>query len=257
LATFAARRWRFVEKEMLMTSSFDSASVKACVFDVFGTVVDWRGSIIAEGESYWRAKGVDIDWAAFAEAWRAGYGPAMSRVRTGDLPWTNLDALHRMQLDPLLEQFKINLSAKDIDHLNKIWHRLKGWPDSSRGLTRLKTRYVISPLSNGNVALLTNMGKFAGLPWDCILGAEIFHHYKPDPEVYLGAAEILGLQPSEVMMCAAHGGDLLAASKLGLRTAYIYRPLERGPGRTVERFDSSTFDVAVESFEELASALGV
>jgi 2-haloacid dehalogenase len=244
-------------KEHLMAANFDSALIKACVFDVFGTVVDWRGSIITEGENYWRAKCVDIDWAAFADAWRGGYRPAMNKVRTGDLPWTNLDSLHRMQLDPLLEQFKITLSAKDTDHLNKIWHRLRGWPDASPGLARLKTRYVISPLSNGNVALLTNMGKFASLPWDCILGAEIFHHYKPDPEVYLGAAEILGLQPPEVMMCAAHGGDLLAASKLGLRTAYIYRPLELGPDQTVERFNTATFDIAVESFEELASALGV
>src|SRR6266508_636780 len=182
-----------------MTSKIDPVSIRACVFDVFGTVVDWRGSIIAEGESFWRSKGIDIDWGAFADSWRGGYGPAM----------------------------------------NKVCNRLNGWPDSSRGLTRLKTRCVISPLSNGNVALLTNMGKFAGLPWDCILGAEIFRHYKPDPEVYLGAAEILGLQPSEVMMCAAHGGDLLAAGRLGLRTAYIYRPLERGPGRTVERADTS------------------
>lgn len=240
-----------------MTSKIDPASVKACVFDVFGTVVDWRGSIIAEGESYWRAKGIDIDWAAFADGWRGGYGPAMNKVRTGELPWTNLDALHRMQLEPLLQQFNVKLSPEDTDHLNRVWHRLHAWPDSSQGLTRLKTRYVISPLSNGNVALLTNMGKFAGLPWDCILGAEIFRHYKPDPEVYLGAASILGLQPSEVIMCAAHGGDLQAAGKLGLRTAYIYRPLERGPGRTVERADTSTFDVAVESFEELAAAMGV
>ncbi len=238
-------------------SNFDASGVKACVFDVFGTVVDWRGSIIAEGESFWRAKGIDIDWGAFADEWRAGYGPAMNKVRTGELPWTNLDSLHRMQLDPLLDRFGIKLSAEDTAHMNKIWHRLHGWPDSPKGLTRLKNRYVISPLSNGNLALLTNMGKFAGLPWDCILGSETFHHYKPDPEVYLGAAEILGLQPSEVMMCAAHQYDLQAAAKLGLRTGYIYRPNERGPGRTVERADAALFDVAVNDFEELASALGV
>jgi 2-haloacid dehalogenase len=226
------------------------------VFDVFGTVVDWRGSIIAEGESYWRGKGLTFDWAEFADAWRGGYGAAMNRVRTGELPWTNLDALHRMQLDALVPRFEIKLSEPDLAYLNKIWHRLHGWPDSSTGLARLKTRYVISPLSNGNLALLTNMGKFANLPWDCILGSETFKHYKPDPEVYLGAAEILGLEPSEVMMCAAHAYDLQSAAKLGLRTAYIYRPYERGPGRTVERAASGSFDIEVDDFEELAAALG-
>jgi 2-haloacid dehalogenase len=240
-----------------MASRIDPGSVKALVFDVFGTVVDWRGSIIAEGESYWRAKGLDIDWAAFADSWRAGYGPAMNKVRSGDLPWTNLDALHRMQLDALLPKFGVHgLSDADTRHLNKIWHRLKPWPDSAPGLMRLKSRYVISPLSNGNLALLTNMAKFGGLPWDCILGAETFQHYKPDPEVYLGAAKILDLEPAEVMMCAAHAGDLQSAAKLGLRTAYIYRPHERGPARTVERADGSNFDIAVDSFEELATALG-
>jgi 2-haloacid dehalogenase len=241
-----------------MTSRVDPASVKALVFDVFGTVVDWRGSIIAEGESRWRAKGLDLDWPAFADSWRAGYGPAMNRVRSGELPWTNLDALHRMQLDVLLEKLGVtNLSEPDVRELNKVWHRLNPWPDSAPGLTRLKTRFIISPLSNGNLALLTNMAKFGGLPWDCILGAETFQHYKPDPEVYLGAAKILELEPHEVMMCAAHAGDLQAAAKLGLRTAYIYRPKERGPDRKVERADTSSFDVAVDSFEELAAALGV
>jgi 2-haloacid dehalogenase len=240
-----------------MTATLDPASVKALVFDVFGTVVDWRGSIIAEGESYWRKKGLDIDWPAFADSWRAGYGPAMNRVRSGELPWTNLDALHRLQLDALLAKLGLSLSAEDTRHLNKVWHRLNPWPDSPPGLARLKTRYVISPLSNGNLALLTRMAKFGGLPWDCILGAETFQHYKPDPEVYLGAARILDLEPREVMMCAAHAGDLQAAAKLGLRTAYIYRPLERGPERKVERADTAAFDIAVDSIEELASALGV
>jgi 2-haloacid dehalogenase len=179
-------------------------------------------------------------------------------VRSGELPWTNLDALHRMQLDVLLEKLGVtNLSEPDVRELNKVWHRLNPWPDSAPGLTRLKTRFIISPLSNGNLALLTNMAKFGGLPWDCILGAETFQHYKPDPEVYLGAAKILDLEPHEVMMCAAHAGDLQAAAKLGLRTAYIYRPKERGPERKVERADTSSFDIAVDSFEELAAALGV
>jgi 2-haloacid dehalogenase len=240
-----------------MSDAFDPGSVKACVFDVFGTVVDWRGSIAAEGESYWRPRGLDLDWPRFADAWRAGYGPAMNRVRSGDLPWTNLDALHRMQLDLLLKDSgHAGLGEDERRHLNRVWHRLHGWPDSVEGLSRLKQRFVIATLSNGNVALLTNMGKFAGLPWDCILSAELCRHYKPDPEVYLMAADLLGLQTSEVMMVAAHAGDLQAASKLGLRTGFVYRPLERGADKPVERPDTSGFDVAVDDFVSLAAALG-
>ena len=206
------------------------SGVKALTFDVFGTVVDWRGSIIKEGEALGAAYGLDVDWAAFADAWRGGYAPSMARVRNGELPWTNIDALHRMILDDLLEKWGITgMSEEDKQHWNRVWHRLTPWPDSVSGLTRLRQHYVLATLSNGNVALLTNMAKHGGLPWDCILSAEIMRHYKPDPETYLGAAELLGLQPSEVMMVAAHKSDLKAAQAVGLRAAFVERPLEFGP----------------------------
>ena len=242
-----------------MTTSFDPRAVKAMVFDTFGTVVDWRGSIIAEGESYWKAqRGIDIDWVKFAEAWRGGYGPILNRVRTGELPWTKLDVLHRMILDDILPQFGVtNLSEADKRHLNLIWHRLSAWPDAASGLARLKSRYVIAPLSNGNLSLLTNMAKFAGLPWDCILGCDLFEHYKPDPETYLGAAAILGLEPSQVMMTAAHTNDLEAARKLGLRTAYVHRPLESGPGRERPHPAQGDFDVVADDFRDMATKLGL
>ena len=240
-----------------MPSDFDPRTVKAMVFDTFGTVVDWRGSIIAEGESYWRpVKGMDIDWAAFADAWRAKYGPSMNRVRTGDLPWTRLDDLHRMALDANLQEFGVtHLSEADKQHLNFVWHRLNAWPDAPSGLARLKSRYLISPLSNGNLSLLTEMAKFAGLPWDTVLGADIFRHYKPDPETYLGAAEILGLEPGQVMMTAAHTGDLEAARKVGLRTAYVHRPVERPSAPPMPAPDA--FDVVASDFRDMASKLGL
>ncbi len=171
--------------------------VRILVFDTFGTVVDWRGSLIAEGERLGKAKGLNVDWAAFADAWRGGYGPSMNRVRKGDLPWTKLDALHRMILDELLVKYKIeNLSEEEKRHLNYVWHRLKPWPDSVQGLTRLKKKFVIAPLSNGNVSLLTNMAKQAGLPWDAILSTEIVKRYKPDRETYLMAAEFWDVEPA-------------------------------------------------------------
>lgn len=237
--------------------TFGHSSVKALVFDVFGTVVDWRSSIIREGRQLGKAKGLKVDWVKFADAWRAGYGPAMNRVRTGGLPWTNLDALHRMQLDALLVKYGVTgLTEAEIDHFNKAWHRLKPWPDAVPGLRRLKRRYIIAPCSNGNVALMTNLAKHAGLPWDCILGAELARHYKPDPEVYLTAAELLGLRPEQVMMVAAHEGDLKAAQQLGLRTAYVYRPYERGRGAVRERSADESFDVYADDFRELAAKMG-
>lgn len=235
----------------------DVSSVKALTFDVFGTVVDWRGSIVAEGKRVWERKGLKIDWGKFADRWRAGYQPAMARVRRGELPWTNLDALHRMILNQALEEFGMtNLNDAEREDLNRIWHRLNPWPDSVSGLTRLKKRFVIATLSNGNVALLTNMAKHAGLPWDCILSAELAKHYKPDPEVYLTAAELLGLKPNQVMMVAAHPNDLSAASMLGMRTGYVSRPLEYGPGQKPATVDSGRFDVAANNFNDLASKLG-
>jgi 2-haloacid dehalogenase len=231
--------------------------VRVLVFDTFGTVVDWRGSVIAEGERLGKAKRLDVDWAAFADAWRAGYAPSMNRVRKGELPWTKLDHLHRMTLDELLVRFKIEgLTEQEKAHLNRVWHRLKPWPDAVAGLTRLRKRFVIAPLSNGNVALLTNMAKQAGLPWDLILSTELVRHYKPDRETYLMAAEFFDVDPSGVMMVAAHNGDLQAAQALGLRTAYVHRPLEFGPAPAVESPPAGRFEFMVQDFRELASRLG-
>ena len=233
----------------------DALPVKALIFDVFGTVVDWRRTVIREGEELGRKKNLDVDWAAFADEWRGRYAPSMDRVRRGELPWTNLDALHHASLEELLEEFEIEgLSEEEIDHLNKVWHRLDPWPDSVAGLSRLKERYVISTFSNGNVALLTNMAKRAGLPWDLILSAELVRHYKPDPEAYLMAPNLLDLRPDEVMLVAAHLSDLRAAQTHGLRTAYVLRPLEWGPEGEAEPADQSS-DLVVEDLTELAEKL--
>jgi 2-haloacid dehalogenase len=231
-------------------------AVKALVFDVFGTVVDWRGSIIRQGKALGRAKKLKVDWAAFADAWRAGYRPAMARVRSGALPWTKIDVLHRMILDELLPQFGIRgLSEAEIDHLNRAWHRLDPWPDARAGLARLKRRHVIATLSNGNVALLVNMAKHARLPWDCILSAEVVHHYKPDPETYLGAADLLGVAPHELMLVAAHKDDLRAALACGLKTAYVTRPREHGPGKKPDVARDPAFDIHARDFNDLARQL--
>lgn len=232
-------------------------SVKALTFDVFGTVVDWRSSIIREGQLLSANKGFDIDWAEFADRWRGGYGPAMARVRSGELPWTKIDDLHRLILNDLVAEFGLTgLTEIELDHFNKVWHRLIPWPDTVGGLNRLKTKYVITTLSNGNVSLLTNMAKNAGLPWDAVLSAELAKHYKPEPEAYLVAAELLSLSPEQVMMVAAHPSDLRAASRAGLRTAYVIRPLERGPGGTVDRNEDGEFDYTADDFMDLARKLG-
>lgn len=230
--------------------------IRALTFDVFGTVVDWRGSLIREGELLAKRRGVKADWAAFADAWRAGYHPAMDRVRKGDLPWTHIDRLHRMILDTLLPKFSLTgLDEGEIEDLNRAWHRLTPWPDAVPGLNRLRGRHVLATLSNGNVSLLVDMAKNAGLPWDCILSSELFGHYKPDPEVYRGAAQLLNLAPEDVMMVAAHPPDLKAAQKCGLKTAYVPRPLEYGPQSTLAPHDGR-FDIVAESFLELAEKLG-
>ena len=231
--------------------------VKALLFDVFGTVVDWRGSIIAEGRALGRKKRIKADWAAFADGWRAGYAPAMERVRRGDLPWASIDVLHRMILVELLAKFGIDeLSEVEKDDLNRVWHRLKAWPDSVQGLVRLKKRYAVATLSNGNMALLVDMAKHAGLPWDCVLSAELFHHYKPDREAYLGAVRMLGLRPGEAMMVAAHKSDLDAAAAAGLRTAFVARPDEFGDPATYDAKPEKRFDLNVKDFIELAQKLG-
>ncbi len=231
--------------------------IKALTFDVFGTVVDWRGSLIREGELLAKRKGVNADWPAFADAWRAGYHPAMDRVRKGELPWTHIDRLHRMILDTLLPKFSLTgLNESEIEELNRAWHRLTPWPDSVPGLNRLRGRYVLATLSNGNVSLLVDMAKNAGLPWDCVLSSELFGHYKPDLEVYRGAAQLLNLAPDEVMMVAAHPSDLKAAQKCGLKTAYVPRPLEYGPQSKLAPHDGK-FDIVADSFLDLAAKLGV
>jgi 2-haloacid dehalogenase len=235
----------------------DVSNVKALTFDVFGTVVDWRSSIIREGEALGRRKDIKVDWAKFADAWRAGYEPAMARVRDGELPWTKLDDLHRANLDQLLDECGIGgLSEDEIDHLNRGWHRLDPWPDTVEGLNRLRRKYILATLSNGNVALLVNMAKRAGLPWDAILGPEVARHYKPQPEAYLSTADYLGLQPGQCMMVAAHNYDLVAASRLGFRTAFVARPTEYGPNQTKDLKAEYEFDIVAESFVDLADKLG-
>ena len=240
-----------------MINSAD-ASVKVLAFDVFGTVVDWRSSVIAEGEQLGTTKGFTLDWAAFADAWRAIYRPSLDRVQKGELPWTKLDVLHRRSLEEILKKFKIEgLSEDEKDHFNRVWHRLKPWPDSVAGLQRLKTRFVITTLSNGNIALLTNMAKHASLPWDCILSAENVCHYKPDPEVYLLVPGLFDLKPAEVMMVAAHEHDLQSAQKYGLRTAFVHRPREHGPGKAAPIPTASKYDFVAKDFLDLASQMGV
>ena len=231
--------------------------LKAILFDTFGTVVDWRGSLIAELGAFGAARGLDVDWTSFVDAWRDAYKPSMDRVRKGEVPWTILDTLHRESLEMLVAQFGIKgLSDDDLAHLTKGWHRLHGWPDSVAGLTRLKRKFIIAPLSNGNVALLVNMAKFAGIPWDMVFGSEIPRAYKPDPQVYLGACSMLGCKPGEVMMAAAHNYDLSAARALGMRTGFIARPTEYGPKQSKDLRAESDWDVITTSIEDMADQLG-
>jgi 2-haloacid dehalogenase len=235
----------------------DTTNVKAFIFDVFGTVVDWRGSIIEQCENFGRVKGIEADWPAFADAWRGRYRPYMNKVRTGELPWTNLDALHRMGLEEVLNEFEISgLSDDEKAEMNFFWHRLRPWADSVPGLYRLKNKYIIAPMSNGNIRLMTDMAKNGGIPWDCILGAEVARHYKPDPESYLTAVELLGMRPEQVVMTAAHQPDLLSAQKTGVKTAFVPRPMEHGPDRTPDPTPDPSFNVVASSFVDLAAKVG-
>jgi 2-haloacid dehalogenase len=250
--------WPAIPVAQKLGGGMPAVKPKALLFDTFGTVADWRGSIIAEGKAWSKARGIEIDWAGLADRWRAGYGPSMNRVRKGELPWTKLDDLHRMTLEEILSEFRMmpTLSEQEKEHLNRVWHRLKPWPDSVAGLKRLKKKFIIAPLSNGNVALLTNMARNAGIPWDVILSAELARHYKPDREAYLTAVDLLGLKPEEVMMVAAHVGDLNAAHSFGLRTGFIYRPGEYGPARQADKANPGQFDVVSKDMLDLASQLG-
>ena len=232
-------------------------NVKALLFDVFGTVVDWRGSCARELASFGNARGLSHDWAKFADDWRDLYQPGMEEVRSGRREWTILDVLHRESLLALLDRYKITgLAEHDIQHLVTIWHRLDPWPDAVEGLTRLKSRYIIGTLSNGNIGLMARMAKRAGLPWDVILGAEPARAYKPMPQAYQRNAELLNLEPKEVMLVAAHNGDLAAAAKVGLRTAFVYRKDEYGPRKPADSAHGQTWDIAVDSFNGVADAMG-
>jgi len=231
--------------------------IKALTFDVFGTVVDWRASVIREVEAVLAPKGIELDWAGFADRWRAGYFPAMTPVRRGERPFATIDVLHREILDQLLAEDGVTgLAEAEIDHLNRAWHRLDPWPDAAEGMRRLKQRFILASLSNGNVALIVAMARHGALPWDAILGGDVVRAYKPHADSYDGAARLLQLDPSECLMVAAHPFDLKAAAGRGMRTAYVHRPLEQGPGREAERPAPGTFDYQVDSFIELAEALG-
>ena len=242
---------------MLTVWGEQNIMVKALFFDVFGTVVDWRNSVAAEVDRLSEAKGLGLDGQAFALAWRDRYSPSMRKVRKGERGFVDLDTLHMENLLEVLEQFEVDsLSEAEINDLNMIWHRLSPWPDSVPGLTRLKSKYIIASMSNGNVRLMVDMAKFAGLPWDMILGSEIARAYKPDPETYLTGCRMLRLQPEECMMVAAHNHDLAAARKLGLKTAFIARTNEYGPGQTTDMEAKQDWEVIANSMEEVADKLG-
>ena len=231
---------------------------QAFIFDVFGTVVNWRGSIISQGENFGAKYNIQTDWEAFADKWRGKYQPFMDKVRNEEITWTNLDALHKMALIELLEELEINnLSENQIEELNYFWHNLRPWSDTVAGLYRLKNKYIIAPMSNGNIRLMTDMAKNGNLPWDCILGAEVAKHYKPHPRSYLTAVELLGLTPDQVVMTAAHERDLLAAQKVGLKTAFVARPMEFGTLNTnLPNPQNHPFDYYATSFVDLASQVG-
>ena len=233
--------------------------IRACLFDVFGTVVDWRTSVSRDLAAFAKQKGISgVDWTEFAVEWRKLYQPSMDEVRSGRRAFTILDLLHRESLDQLIARYRIKgLSEADVEHMNRVWHRLDPWPDAVKGLTRLKTKFVIAPCSNGNIALMVNMAKRAGLPWDCILGAETARAYKPMPEAYLVSCRQLGLAPGSVMMVAAHNADLKAAKAQGMKTAFVARPAEHGPGQTTDLVaDTTCVDLPAADFSDLAAKLG-
>lgn len=231
--------------------------VRAIVFDVFGTVVDWRASLIEDLTGFGRARGLSADWPALVDAWRRAYRPSMDRVRNGERQWTVLDDLHRESLADLVGRFGLpGLSAADLEEITLLWHRLRPWPDSPAGLDRLRRRFIVGSLSNGNMALQVDLAKSAGLPWDVIFGSDLFHHYKPDPETYLGACGLLRLPPERVMLAAAHNDDLRAAQTHGLRTGFIARPAEYGPHRNRDSAPDGEWDVVADSITGLAEQLG-
>jgi 2-haloacid dehalogenase len=231
---------------------------KAILFDTFGTVVDWRGSLIAELTAFGAQRGLAANWPGLVDAWRGAYAPSMARVRRGEQPWTRLDDLHRASLDALCPRFGLqDLPEADRAWMTLGWHRLSPWPDSVAGLRRLRGMAIIAPLSNGNVSLLVDLARFGGLPWDLVFGADLFGHYKPDAETYLGACRLLDLPPDQVMMAAAHNGDLRAARALGLQTGFLSRPTEYGPGQTTDLGPEQDWDIIATDLEAMATLLGV
>jgi 2-haloacid dehalogenase len=235
----------------------DLSEVRALTFDVFGTCVDWRTGVAAEAQRLGALHRAHGDWEKLAEAWRALYMPSMNRVRSGELPWTNFDRLHRLSLDQVLLDLDIQgFDSAARDELTNAWERLPPWPDSIPGLARLCTRFTVSTLSNGNRSQQTGLMQFTGLPFQRLLSAEDFHHYKPDPEIYLGAASALGLEPGQVMMVAAHKGDLRAAQSNGLQTAFVERPLEKGPGGGADLLPDPQSEIEATDFMDLADKLG-
>lgn len=225
--------------------------IELLVFDVFGTVVDWRGSVIAVGETIWKPRGLNIDWGRFVDRWRAGYQPAMDRIREGEADWANIDTLHRQILDELLIEFDIQgLTEAEKDELNNVWHRLSPWEDAVDGIKKLRQDVITTTLSNGNMSLLVDLSKNAGLQWDCILSAELVKHYKPDLETYQMACDLMGVVAERAMMVASHRGDLLASQQIGMRTAFVQRPLEYGPNGIQEK-PGESFDLIVSDFHDL------
>ena len=232
-------------------------AIKALVFDVFGTVVDWRSSIARQAASFLDRHAPDLDAFDFADAWRREYSPSLEEIRSGRRPYVRLDVLHRENLVKVLGDYGIaGVPDPEIDELNLIWHCLDPWPDSVEGLSRLKRKFIIAPMSNGNIRLMVDVAKRAGLPWDAILGAEVVRAYKPSPRVYSETAEILGLAPAEVCMVAAHNGDLAAARRQGLSTAFILRPTEHGPLQQTNLKAAQAWDLVAGDLNEMATQLG-
>jgi 2-haloacid dehalogenase len=231
--------------------------VQALTFDRYGTVVDWRDSVLAELTAFGAARGLAVDWTAFLTEWKAAYRPGMDRVNSGEWPWTTVEAIYRRRLEELLPRYEIeSLGEADLVRLTRAWWRLHPWPDAVPGLRRLRTRFLLSPLSNGSFAGMVHLARFAGLPWDCIITAENARCYKPRPEVYRTAMRLLGLRPAEVMMVAAHNYDLAAARTCGLGTAFVPRAAEHGPGQTSDLAPDADWDVVASDFLDLADQLG-
>lgn len=239
-----------------VTSSAQSGAVRALTFDIFGTVTDWRSAVIRDGTTLSRRKGLQVDWNSFAIRWRSGYWEEMNRVRRGELPWVKLDVLHRHALDDLLREFRCEqLTESEREWLNLAWHRLPAWGDVAPSLARLRKRFIAAALSNADISMLVDISRYGGLCWDCVLSAELARHFKPEREAYLTAAALLGLRPQEILMVSSHFDDLEGAHAAGLRTAYVRRPKEYGPGYEQPARPPIRFDFEVGDLLELAGRL--